>query len=189
MKATHKPTVVTVGFQRVSLDPGQFVFGRNKAAQDLKFTVSQVRTCLNTLKTTNNLTIRTTNKFSIISVVNWDVYQTEHIGSDQLNTQQKDQQVTSNRPASNHIQEAKEAKKVYGEFQNVLLSEDEHAKLIAKFNSTTEDKIESLSLYLESSGKKYKSHYASILNFARRYGDTQTQGKPKPDYESMGYVG
>ena len=100
--------------------------------------------------------------------------------------------MTSNRPASNHIQEVKEAKevkKVYGEFQNVLLSEDEHAKLIAKFNSTTEGWIESLSLYLESSGKKYKSHYATILNFSRRDGDTQTQRKPKPDYKSMGYVG
>lgn len=57
---------------------------------------------------------------------------------------------------------------IYGEFQNVLLSDEEYTKLEIKFNSTLKDRIEKLSEYMASKGKTYKSHYATILNWARK---------------------
>lgn len=62
----------------------------------------------------------------------------------------------------------REEKNIYGSFQNVKLTEDEYQKLVAKFKDQTTNKIESMSLYLESKGDKYKSHYATILNWARK---------------------
>lgn len=58
---------------------------------------------------------------------------------------------------------------IYGEFQNVKLSEKEHQKLISKFGKeTASSMIENLSQYIASKGRKYKSHYATILNWSRR---------------------
>ena len=56
-------------------------------------------------------------------------------------------------------------KRLYGECANVLLTEEEHSKLIEKGYAGL---IEELSLYIASKGDKYKSHYATILGWARR---------------------
>ena len=60
------------------------------------------------------------------------------------------------------------AKKKYGEFNNVLLSEDEYAKLEGQFNNNLPAMIETLSIGIESKGYKYKSHYATILAWDKR---------------------
>ena len=63
-------------------------------------------------------------------------------------------------------------KKVYGQFSNVLLTDEEVTKLKGKFNNHFEEKIENCSEYLEKIGpakaKKYHSHYATILSWARK---------------------
>ena len=59
-------------------------------------------------------------------------------------------------------------KKPYGEFNNVLLTDEELDKLKDKFPRDYDIRIERISGYLESTGKKYKSHYATILNWARK---------------------
>jgi hypothetical protein len=59
-------------------------------------------------------------------------------------------------------------KNSYGEFKNVYLSEDEYQKLTVKFNSHLPEMIEQLSIGIESKGYKYKSHYATILSWARK---------------------
>jgi len=60
-------------------------------------------------------------------------------------------------------------KKIYGEFKNVFLLEDEYLKLVERFKeSGVKERIEKLSMYLESKGDKYKSHYATILTWDRR---------------------
>ena len=55
----------------------------------------------------------------------------------------------------------------YGEYKNVLLSDDDLSKLKAEFPDW-EKRIERLSSYIEQSGKKYKSHLATIRNWARK---------------------
>jgi hypothetical protein len=57
----------------------------------------------------------------------------------------------------------------YGEFGNVLLSEEEYTKLLERFGeNNTKLLIEELSGYMASTKKKYSSHYATLLNWARR---------------------
>ena len=55
----------------------------------------------------------------------------------------------------------------YGEYKNVLLSDDELAKLQEEIPGL-EAKIDRLSEYIASSGKKYKSHYATLRAWVRR---------------------
>ena len=64
----------------------------------------------------------------------------------------------------------------YGEYANVLLTDEELGKLQAEFPGDWEDRIERLSGYLAQSGKRYKNHLATIRNWARK--DRETQAAP-----------
>jgi hypothetical protein len=61
----------------------------------------------------------------------------------------------------------KKVKHKYGEYNNVLLTDDELSKLKTEY-SDYEERIERLSSYIASKGTKYKSHYATIRNWARK---------------------
>lgn len=74
-------------------------------------------------------------------------------------------------------------KEKFGEFENVLLSADELQKLKSKLGAETESYIERLSSYIASSGKKYKSHYATILSWTQK--DAKNSGGVS--YGSYGY--
>lgn len=56
----------------------------------------------------------------------------------------------------------------HGEYQNVLLSDDDLEKLKAEFPADWDQRIQRLSEYMASSGKSYKNHLATIRNWARR---------------------
>jgi hypothetical protein len=57
----------------------------------------------------------------------------------------------------------------YGEFGNVKMTTAEFEKLVqAEGADRANALIEELSSYLASSGKRYKSHYATLLNWGRR---------------------
>lgn len=92
-----------VGFKQVTLLPGQFVFGRKQAAEDLNTTESKIRTAVKTLTKLRCITIESTNEHSIITVINWDAYQSPESEVDQ----QGSQRVTSRSPAGHHKQECK----------------------------------------------------------------------------------
>ena len=64
-----------------------------------------------------------------------------------------------------NIIDTKKEKSKYGEFENVLLTEEEYHKLE---ESNLLPYIEKLSSYIASKGKKYKSHYATILTWSRK---------------------
>lgn len=53
-------------------------------------------------------------------------------------------------------------KKSYGEFANVLLTDEQYEKLKEIYNQHLLEAIETLSSYIKSSGKKYKDHYAVL---------------------------
>ena len=73
----------------------------------------------------------------------------------------------------------KPVKHKYGEYKNVLLSDEELEKLSTEYYDY-EERIERLSSYVASTGKKYKSHYATIRNWARK--DTQVK---RPVYQKQ----
>jgi predicted phage replisome organizer len=70
----------------------------------------------------------------------------------------------------------KPVKHKYGEYNNVLLTDSELEKLKAEYPDY-EERIERLSSYVASTGKSYKSHYATIRNWARKDADKPVYGK------------
>jgi hypothetical protein len=84
---------------------GQCVFGLLQLSGILGISVRNVRTALNHLKLTNELTIETTNRFSIATIVKYNDYQPLSIESDTQNDTQTDIQVANDRQTSDNIQE------------------------------------------------------------------------------------
>ena len=101
LKATHKQRKVIVDFKEVELGPGQFIFGRKTAAAELSMSQQSVRTCLKTLKKMGNLSTQATNRYTVITICNWERYQSTENGANQPDSQPFNQQVTSKQPASN----------------------------------------------------------------------------------------
>ncbi len=85
LKATHKPIKVIVGYQEVHLEAGQFIFGRRKAVKEIGLSEQEIRTCVDSLRKRKNLTIKSTHRFSIITIMNWDIYQGSQDESNPLN--------------------------------------------------------------------------------------------------------
>lgn len=56
----------------------------------------------------------------------------------------------------------------YGQYSNVLLSDEELETLKAEFPVDWSNRIERLSEYIASTGKTYKSHLATLRSWARR---------------------
>ena len=61
----------------------------------------------------------------------------------------------------------KNEKIAYGEFNNVMLTDEEYAKIVDRWPKDYNEKIENLSTYIAKTGKKYKSHYATLLSWDR----------------------
>ena len=66
----------------------------------------------------------------------------------------------------------------YGEYKNVLLSDEEAEKLSVELPDWL-NLVERLSEYMASSGKHYKSHYATLRSWNRR---EPKQKKPPQQY-------
>ena len=66
----------------------------------------------------------------------------------------------------------------YGEYQNVLLTDEEYEKLKSEIPEY-KDMIERLSSYIASSGKKYKNHLATMRNWYRKE-NPNGKTEPKP---------
>lgn len=83
---------------------------------------------------------------------------------------------------------SEDKKKKYGEFENVLLTGEEHEKLVDSLGDIgAREYIERLSSYLAQSGRRYRSHYATLLNWWRKDGKPVSRSKGdvviKPDKE------
>jgi biotin operon repressor len=165
-------------WQGISVMPGQIITSAEGLAEDLHLSRQNVRTALEHLKSTGEITIKTTNKFSLITVANWASYQ----DNDTQPTSKSTSKITIDQPSTNHqLTTTKEVKKErrkedsiankkmkHGTFENVLLTEEELGKIMGKFPQDWKIKIDRLSEYMESKGAKYSSHYATILSWDRR---------------------
>lgn len=75
------------------LGRGELVTGRTSLSAQTGLSVQSIRTALERLKSTNEITIKSTSKYSIVTIVNYDTYQF----NDMEINQQVNQQITTNK--------------------------------------------------------------------------------------------
>lgn len=165
LKASYKEFDAIVGFQRVRLMPGQFIFGLRKASEETGLTIQEIRTVLNFLKKAGNLTVKTTNKYSVISIINWVIYQCDEFGN---NTQ-------NNKPLTNHQQRtrSKEYKKEEGGRKSPTPTPDDFPvtdKMKAyakqkKFTGNIDTLTEKFLNYHRAKGSRFRDWDAAFRNW------------------------
>lgn len=77
----------------------------------------------------------------------------------------------------------------YGMYKNVLLSDEDYQKLQEEFPHDYTDRIERLSEYIASTGKKYKNHLATIRAWARKDTAYKAGSKAKNSNPFLDMVG
>ena len=100
MSANHKPKQ----WRGRQIEAGQFITSQSHLSQDTGLSVRQVRTILDKLKLTGELTVQITNKFSIISITNWDKFQgvdRQDVSQVTTKRQSNDTQLTTNNNDNN----------------------------------------------------------------------------------------
>ena len=133
MKASHKEHTQLVGRRVVHLQKGQFVFGRKRASEELRLKESTVRDYVKLLEKLGTIDIKSDNKFSVITVVNWAIYQNDEEISDSKNDKksttnqhQMDNKSTSNQQQINtnkNVKNVENDKNVKNE-KNVVVGDD-----------------------------------------------------------------
>jgi uncharacterized phage protein (TIGR02220 family) len=84
-----KANIKEHSFENITVKRGQLVTSRKSLSESLGISEQSIRTSLKRLKSTNEITIETTRKYSIITVLNYNKYQ------DVTNT------LTNNQPTAN----------------------------------------------------------------------------------------
>ncbi len=84
-------------WQGMTIERGQLVTGRKALAAQTGLSEQTVRTSLNRLKSTNEITIASTNKFSVITIVNYGKFQ----DVPEMPTSTLTSNLTNNQPAAN----------------------------------------------------------------------------------------
>lgn len=147
----------------IHLKPGQIATGRKKIAQCTDLNENKVYRALNALKSLGNIEIKATNRYSIITIVNWYKYQEENYkrtsSEQQTNskTTTEEQQDNNKRTQHKNGKNGKKEKNIYicSFFQSVW---DEYPKKLGK-NKVTKAAMEQL----EEAGMD------TVMDAVRRY--------------------
>lgn len=86
-----------LSFQGEIIKRGDVVVGLQKLSKEIGLTFQQTRTSLAKLKSTNEITIKTTNKFSVITLVNYGLYQDKDVE----NNNQDNKRITNKQQTDN----------------------------------------------------------------------------------------
>jgi hypothetical protein len=127
------------------------------------------------------LTNKNNNSYTVETECIHDGYSLEtqvRLGKDRLELGKDRKDITPSQP------KATPARHKYGEYKNVLLSDEQLEKLKKEFPADWEARIERVSSYCESTGKSYKNYFATIKNWAKkdhagnRYGNKRVEKLP-----------
>ena len=135
-KASHKNSQQRVGITETEVLKGQFIFGRIEASKELNLPKATIYRYLKLLESERMIVAKTNNKFSVITVVNWGLYQdgkeqNEHQMSNKWAT--NEHQMSTNKNVEN-VKNLKEIKNI-GPFKEIIEYLNEKAG--TNFKSTT----------------------------------------------------
>lgn len=156
-----------------------------------RYSENQVKKAMKFLR--ENLMIDTTKALGgvLITICNYERYQNpKNYERTNEGTKERTKVSPSKNQGGPHINKNEEndknENKKYGEFKNVILSDEEYKKLENKFNGSLKEKIDNLSEGIASKGYKYKSHYATILTWERNRIKKEKESQPKkPQYKEF----
>jgi CTP-dependent riboflavin kinase len=186
--ANHQDNQTVFDGKAVVVKRGQKITSVRKLAERWHWSVNRTSRYLKLLEDLEMITKESDSRRTLLTIVNYEVFQgcensdedshgdsIEYSDRTLTNTVMEHSRIQSritNKNVKNDKNEKKEKnekneKNIYGTFNNVKLTDDEYQKLKDKFPDY-EQRIDNLSEYIASKGKRYSSHYATILNWSRK---------------------
>lgn len=191
IKACRFEKTEVIKGQVVRLKPGQLIIGQRKLAETFGWGRGKVARFCKLLEDLEMATFDSSTYGAsigtVITIENYSRHQDEaETGEATSSTTDESTSGATSRAADGaNIKKDKKDKKdkkyimpAMGEFGNVNLTEEELEKLQGQFPYDWQERVEKLSQYMASKGKRYKSHYATILTWARK--------EEKPPQEKAG---
>jgi len=182
--------LLTVNFEDkpwhgITIERGSIVTSSNTLAEQTKLSRQQTRTSLEKLQLTNEITIKATKRYSLITVCKYNEYQkrdndeqpSEQPSNNQVVTKSqpsRNQVVTTTKEEKNSKKEKKEDKKIIKKNFNpdqlgnkIMMTDDQYNNLI---ESHGKNKVEltMASLAGYAGYTKYKNHYSTIQSWIKR---------------------
>lgn len=140
---------------------GQLVTSVATISEETKLSTQQVRTSLNRLKSTNEITSKTTNRFTLVTVCKYESYQLYEEVEQQ--TKQQALQQTNNKQITNKQQQLKNNKNIRNNKKESILTNvriDEKATDAPVVATTTTDDME----------LRKEKFYQSLVPYVAKYG-------------------
>jgi hypothetical protein len=105
LNATHKDRKVGTTTGVVELKRGQYISGINKLSNTLEQTVRQIRTSIDRLINLGIITVQATNKYSIYTIENYNIYQDSDTQNDKqtANKRQSNDKETTTKQELNNL--------------------------------------------------------------------------------------
>ena len=105
-----------------TIKTGQVITSYGRLAEDLGFGVRQIRTAINKLKSTGEITSEATNKYTIITIVNWDDYQClDDFATSKVTTELTNNRQATDNQSTNNRQHLKNIKNIKNDKNNIYM--------------------------------------------------------------------
>ena len=173
IKATKFPYNVNWGGEEITLKPGELITGRKKLSSDLRINESKIQRSLKFFEKCHMIEQRTNRQSRIVTVLNWDQYQTTE-------QQPNNDRTTSEQRVNTNKKERKKESRIESG-QSPLYDPDKFIKNMPTWitekwsGDQVKDKTESLIDYCNSKGKVYKDYYSALRNYLKKdYPDGKT---------------
>jgi DNA-binding transcriptional MerR regulator len=160
IKANHKDNK----WQGNDVKRGQFISSLGNISSATGITIQQIRTILKKLEKTNEIVVKSTSQFTIVTICKYECYQDEN---EDTNKRITNNQQTTNKQSTTNKNEKNNKENIYREFQHLFITEDEVKKLLEKNTITQIDNIlNDIENY--KGNTKYKSLYLTAVKWLQK---------------------
>jgi hypothetical protein len=156
LKANHKEK----RYKGIELNSGQIITSRDILAKETGLSSQQIRTALNKLISTNEITSVTSSQGTILQVVNYEKYQ---LSTNEITNEQP----TSNQRATTNNKEKNNKENIYRSFEHLSISVGDFNKLCVNYTKEQIDEIlDQIQNYRKN--KEYSSLYLTAKKWLKK---------------------
>lgn len=182
LMANHRDKDTIFDGKKITIKRGQYLTSVRKLAEEWQWGKDKTLKYLRLLEDCEMIVRDADSRRTLITIVNYDIYQNEDVEQRTVDRQSADSEQTVSRQSSattnnvnndnndnnkKHIK-AKPVRHKYGQYKNVLLSDEDMEKLKTEFPNDYLSRIERVSEYCRSKGKSYSDYLATIRSWARK---------------------
>lgn len=166
------------GEQILSVKRGSFIFGRNKAEEELFIDASTIYKSIQKLKELEMIKIESNNQYSIITICKYDEYQNIDNYTVTSKEQVSNKKVTSKEQVSNTTKKDnkdKNEKNIYRQFAHLKITIEENQKILESGYAQNEinDIYDSIENYKKNTN--YTSLYLTTLKWLKKERENKIQ--------------